>query len=285
MLGGADRLRTGLFAFKADAMQVPPEPLSGFAWFIDKATGQLAGAGFTAIVTLVVLWIKRSRPGRVVVRTEHYSSLLEIGDRVRPRLVATFDQSVVRRLTVAVYSVANETSSPLTNASIQFAFPVHTRVLSWETKGVPEAYCVADSDRSVTLHIPLFNSTARHGDRVLVELVFDNEGSSGLTLLTVLGRGHDWSAVHLYSFAQAKAKIRKLVAVCLALGACSTFVYIWLEAVFPDLKKPVDIGFAHETLQHLSFGITVTALSLMFGSIRFLRVQAKRRGPGSSPFD
>lgn len=157
-------------------------------WWV-RVLGPVAGATVTGAVALIIWWLNRKRPNQLEVREVELTSLLKVGETIRPRIIATLDGQPIANLSQIEVAIMNRSLETIKDIAITFRFPQRTTVLECELSGVGgERRIVAPDELTVT--IPFLNAYRHHGDVVVAKILCDGEADA----FTVAGRGDGWSA-------------------------------------------------------------------------------------------
>ncbi len=160
-----------------------------FGW--DKVLGPLAGACITGLFAIIVWWLNRKRPNKVLVQELEIDSLVRIAKTVRPRIVATLDGEAVAGLSQAEVSITNSGAETIKDIVLEFKFSPDTRVLECELSATDASKEIV-APNTLRISIPFLNSHRHHGDRLTAKIICDGD----VDKYAVTGRGEGWSIDH-----------------------------------------------------------------------------------------
>lgn len=204
--------------------------------------GPIGGALVTGLVALLVWWLNKSKPQKLLVSEIDTFSLLHIAEKIKPRLAATLDGKPVGQLAQVEYKVTNGSEHTIRQAVISLEFPKETQILECELSGV-DAKHSGESLNTVAISIAFINSFRHHRDCLSVKVVCDG----GVTPVRVTGRGEGWSVVHVTIRDALMTTLKVclgyfLMAVCsLGLGVVVSWAYvsIWPMAEGQRISVPL----------------------------------------------
>lgn len=157
----------------------------------DRVVGSLAGAVVTSVVALIIWWLNRKRPSKVLVQELDVTSLVRIAKTVSPRIITTLDGKPVAQLSQMELSISNETADTIKQIVLSFEFRESTEVLECELSTRDATQSIKERNR-LQIDIPFLNSRRHHGERVVAQIICDGSVRD----CKISGRGEGWSAIH-----------------------------------------------------------------------------------------
>lgn len=236
-----------------------------------------AGAGWVfgivSLATLLVTSARRHRPGRVLVRDLHRTSLVRIRPDVRRRIAVAFDGATVSALGAIEVEVTNEGSDVIRDPQITIVFGGGARVLeaSSAKDHADLPVRVETREESVVVSLPFLNPFKDHRQGVRLSCVVDGS----LRHVSVRGSGDGWSVVHK-PLLDRQSFVKRQRAINRAMGAFLPLlgIYFWWTSRFRG------IGFNEWSWRAFYSNIPVL---IVFGVLVFIVVRTTKAAGPQSP--
>lgn len=160
--------------------------------FSDAGAGWVFG--FVSLFTVIIAFIGRKRPTRVVFREVLRSSLGNFRDEFKKSIQILVDGKMVKELGQIEVEIYNDGTSPITSPAITLTMPPYSKILDIAVE-TQEDFSVNSEiiDNKGTIKFPYLNPVREHGHFIKASVIVDGNMKN----LEVTGSGVGWSVRHL----------------------------------------------------------------------------------------
>lgn len=195
--------------------------------------GLVIGAG----IPLLLFYLGRTRPQRVVCRQISSSTLVDVKKQVKERISVHFDDSIVTRLSQTTIEISNMGEEVINPAKIKFAANEDATILDASYTTIPEGKALSVSthtedpdlpNNEVIMELPFLNSFPKHGETVMLDFIYDGS----INEFRTTGGGEGWSLKYVSQEDQVKKARRWSVLYMVIISAITVLAFLTIEIWF-----------------------------------------------------
>jgi hypothetical protein len=210
-----------------DAAMLQSSQTSGFGEWLFSEAGAGWVFGLVSAAVLLISFIRRKRPQRIVVRELHRTTLVRIRPDVRRRIDVSFDGMRVNNLGELELEIVNDGSETIRDAHMTVTFPEGTRILETsQDQGMANIpLSIHHEANALRLSVPYLNAYRDHGHRLVVGILLDGASQDP----SVRGSGDGWSVTHVRvpGVVDVERSLRQVMAMLVAVLIIG-LLYAWL---------------------------------------------------------